>query len=138
MTSSDVLMRLGDYTFSVTSAAYQTLRLNAQYRWAQQDRLATMPAQQWIGPGRQEITLPGIIYPNDATLYPDGQGWRQVALMRDAASQGKPLMLVSGLGEVWGWWCITEVEETRSGPQWRSLARKIDFRLVIVSYGGEP
>jgi len=138
MTSNDVLMQVGDFKFSIPTAAYRRLRLRAEYRWVQQDRLATKPAQQWLGPGRQEIDLPGVIYPNNATLYPDGQGWRQVSLMRDAASQGKPLMLVSGLGEVWGWWCITDVEETRSGPAWRGLARKIDFRLRLVAYGGEP
>lgn len=128
-------MQIGDYPFSIPTAAYQSLRLVADYRWAQQDRLSTRPAQQWIGPGADEITLPGTIHPWDATLYPEGDGWRQVALMRDSAAQGLPLLLVSGLGEVWGRWVITRVEETRSGRTWRGLASEIRFSMTLRTFG---
>ena len=52
-------MRLGQFTFSVDTAAYQELSRTSEYRWASQDRIGQMPALQAVGPGSESINLDG-------------------------------------------------------------------------------
>lgn len=137
MTWTDVLLGLGDdIRFSVATAAHQTLRRRAEYRWLQQDRLGVRPARQFMGPGTETITLDGVIYPLAVHLYPAGDGWDQVTRCRAVAAAGAPLLMTSGLGEVLGWWVITDIEETQA-VGWRGAANKIDFRLELAHYGSE-
>ncbi|WP_170294911.1 phage tail protein [Roseospira navarrensis] len=137
MTSTDVLLGLGDdIRFSVATAAHQTLRRRTEYRWPQQDRLGARPARQFMGPGTETITLDGVIHPLDLRLYPAGDGWDQVPRLRAVAAAGAPLLMTSGLGEVLGWWVITDIEETQA-VGWRGMARTIEFRLELAHYGSE-
>ena len=85
--ASSYLMALGDYRFSLETAAYQELTRSTEYRWQSQDRLRHRPAQQYLGPGREEITLNGMIYPS----FRGGLG--QLDRMRQEAEKGTPLLL---------------------------------------------
>ena len=49
--ASSYLMKLGEYTFSIDSAAYQSLSRTTEFRWRSQARVGRLPAQQFIGPG---------------------------------------------------------------------------------------
>ncbi len=62
MTSS-YMMALGEYRFSIDTAAYQQLQRTTEYRWQSQARVGRLPAQQYVGPGSDSITLNGIIHP---------------------------------------------------------------------------
>jgi len=101
-----VMMALGTFRFGVNRANYQTFTRDAAFRWARQDRLGRAPALQYLGPGAEEISLEGVIYPHFKG------GLRQMELMRAVARQGVPMMLVDGLGWVWQRWAITAVSET--------------------------
>lgn len=124
-----VLLGLGDFRFSMLSAAYDTLRRSTEWRWAKVDRINRMPALQYIGPGAESITLSGTIYPHM------GAGLSQIAAMRAAAGAGTPLPLVSGRGDVIGRWCISRVEETVGAMFADGAARKQDFSLTLDAYG---
>ncbi|WP_449221142.1 phage tail protein [Tistrella mobilis] len=126
-----VMLALGEFRFSIATAAYQTLRRAAGYRWAAIDRIGRRPALQWIGPGAETIDLDGIIYPH----YRGGLG--QVPRLRALAAAGTPQVLVSGLGEVLGRWVVTSVEEsgTRHIPEGAPL--RIDFRISLSIYGDD-
>ena len=49
--ASSYLMKLGEYIFSIDSAAYQSLSRTTEFRWRSQARVGRLPAQQFIGPG---------------------------------------------------------------------------------------
>ena len=128
---SETMMALGLYRFSLSSAAYQELRRSNAYRWQTQERLQRLPAQQFVGLGSETLDLKGIIYPH----YQGGT--KQLDVMRAQAGQGVPLLLVDGLGFIWGQWIILQVDETQTVMLTNGQPRKLEFQLRLARYGGE-
>jgi len=124
-----VMMALGPYRFALSTSAYQQLKRSIEYRWQAQDRIGNNPAMQFIGPGKEQIGFEGVIYPE----FRGGLG--QTESMKRNADIGQPLLLVDGLGRVWGRWVIMQIEETRETFLSNGVPRKISFSMTIVSYG---
>ena len=127
--ASSYLIKLGGYTFSIDSAAYQTLSRTTEYRWRAQPRVGRLPAQQFIGPGEETLSLEGVIYPH----FKGGLG--QLDAMRAEAGKGEPLMLVDGTGRIWQQWVINQVEETHKILFEDGTPRQMEFRLQLSRYG---
>jgi uncharacterized protein len=123
------LYQLGDFQFSLPNGVPQTLDWSADFRWEEQGRLLRDPAQQFIGPGGQTITLDGTLFPG----FSGRQGTMEQ--LRTTARKGEPLMLSDGTGKVHGKWVITQVREGRSVFMAGGLARKIDFNITLAFYG---
>jgi phage protein U len=123
------LFQLGSFQFDLPNGAPQTLDWNADYRWEEQGRLLRDPAQQFIGPGSQTITLDGVLYP--------GFSGRQSTMeqLRGIARAGEPLMFTDGLGRVFGKWAIKQLREGKSTFAPGGGARQIDFSIQLVFYG---
>lgn len=127
-----VMMMLGAYPFMLDTAAYQQLKRVSTYRWQQLDRIGRQPAQQFLGPGADEITLTGEILPHWKG------GYQQINLMRGQARRGDPLVLLEGNGGfVLGDWVILKIEETKSELQADGAPRVIAFSLTLKEYGGD-
>lgn len=135
----DVLITLGDgnaqFRFAIDTAAYQSLQRRTEWRWPAQDRLWNDPARQFTGKGNDEITLEGVILP----AFRGGIG--QIRAMRELAdaalrdgSSARPLLLVTGYGDVLGEWVITGIEEEQPaiGPSGAPLEQR--FRLTLAAY----
>lgn len=127
--SNAVMLALGGYRFSVSTSAYQTLQRSSRYRWQEQSRVGTKPAMQFLGPESDSITLEGEILPHFRG------GLDQVNKMRAEAGQGKPLILTDSFGQVWGKWCIVDINETWDDLTETGLPRFIQFRLTLREYG---
>ena len=125
------LMKLGEYTFSLETAAPARMRRSDSWRWESLPRIGREPASQYLGPGASEIDLEGTIYPH----YKGGLG--QVPALRAEAAQGKPLRLVSGEGENLGLWVVTRLQETGSRAIAGGTPRRIDFELRLRRYGDD-
>lgn len=128
---SETMMALGSYRFSIDSAAYQELKHSQAYRWQTQERLQRRPAMQFVGAGEESIELSGVIYPHFKG------GLDQLDTMRAEASKGQPLLLVDGLGFVWGRWVITQIDEGQSFLQGNGQPLKQSFQLKLVNYGAD-
>lgn len=126
-----VMMMLGPYPFMLHTAAPQTVARRSEYRWEQQDRIGRKPARQFLGAGSDEITLSGEILPHFAG------GYGQLGAMRLLAGRGKPLLLVSGLGDVLGDWVITSVEEEGSEFFADGAPGAVAFTMTIAEYGAD-
>ena len=127
-----VMMKLGDFNFMLSTAAYQRFRRITEYRWPAQERLGREPARQFVGKGNDKIDLDGVIYPEFKG------GLKQVERMRDIAGKGNALRLMtysSRKGENWGRWCIEQIEETQEVFFWDGVPRKIEFHLSLSKYG---
>lgn len=122
------LFQLGSFQFDLPNGVPQTLDYSADYRWEQQDRLLVDPAQQFLGPGTQTITLDGVLFP--------GFSGRQTTMeqLRTLAREGKPQMLTDGLGKVYGKWAIKTVREGKGTFAPGGGARQIDFNVQLVYY----
>jgi phage protein U len=123
-----IMMMLGSFKFSLSTAAYETFSHSTAYRWQAQERFGQLPAQQYTGPGEESITLSGVIFPQLAG------GLHQVDSMRYYGSQGRPLQLVDGNGYVWGKWCILSVDENKEVFFSDGTARKQTFNMKICRY----
>lgn len=128
---ASVMLQLGSFQFGVTTAAYQSLQHNAEWRWPSQDRFGTREALQFVGPGAETISLPGVIYPE----------WRggltRVQQLRDLAAEGKPQLMIDGRGNILGRWVIERVEETQSVFADAGVPRKQEFTLQLRRYHGD-
>lgn len=123
-----VMMQLGSFQFSITTAAYQELSRRTAYRWAQQDLYGRLPGLQFTGPGEDTMTLPGVIYPE----YRGGTG--QLNQMRSLAGRGTPLMMVSGVGQIMGRWVIESVDEKQAAFFAYGVPRKQEFTLQLKRF----
>lgn len=127
----NVMMKLGAFTFSVNTAAYDEFSRTSAFRWQGQERYGQFPAQQYTGPGEDTITLSGDIYPN----YAGGLG--QLNAMRFEAGKGMPLFLVDGRGFIWGKWVIKSVHESQTTFFADGVPRKQSFSLELTRYGND-
>jgi len=124
-----VMMALGDYRYSLPSATYKSLERVHNWRWASKERLGRVPAQEYLGPGEETISMEGTIYP----YFKGGLG--QINLMREEAGKGEPLTLVDGLGFVWGEYCIKRISERQQHLDANGIPRRQDFSITLIAYG---
>ncbi|PID40337.1 MAG: phage tail protein [Proteobacteria bacterium] len=124
-------MALGEFRFAMDSAAYREFSRTTSWNWPAQERMGKRPARQFTGPGQDEITLAGTIYPH----FRGGLG--QIKAMRDEANKGEPLILVDGLGHVWGKWVILSIEEQQGEHLGNGVPLRQDFRIKLAAYGDD-
>ena len=104
-----VILTLGPVAFGVSTTVYQRLRRTTAYRWPALERAGRWPARQFTGPGNDQITIDGVVMPT----YRGSVG--AVDAPRELAMTGEPQQMSAGTGEVFGFWCLAQVEEDRSG-----------------------
>lgn len=129
MTKPKTMMKLGNYKFGMDTAAYQELKRTSAYRWTPQNRVGQHPALQYTGPDQETVELTGEIYP----VHKGGTG--QLDDMRKRALTGQPMILVDGLGNAWGKFCIEEIQETQAIFLPGGIPKKQSFTLRLVRYG---
>jgi phage protein U len=122
------LFQLGNFQFDIPNGVPQTLERTAEYRWENQDRLMRAPAVQFLGPGTQEITLDGVLFP--------GFSGKQttVETLRTLAEKGEAQMLTDGNGRVWGRWVIRNLREGLGVFAPGGGARQITFSVTLMRY----
>ena len=127
-----VMMMLGSYPFMLDTAAFQELKRSSEYRWQKMDRSGRKPAQQYLGPGADEISLSGEILPH----WKGGYG--QIDAMRAEAARGKPLTLIDGAGGyVLGQWVIRRIDQTHTELAADGSPHVIAFSLALSEYGAD-
>lgn len=122
------LFQLGSFQFDLPNGVPQTLDRTAEYRWELQDRLLRDPAAQFLGPGSQQITLDGVLFPG----FSGGQATMET--LRELGAKGEAQMLTDGLGKVYGKWAITRVQEGLGTFAPGGGARQISFNISLVRY----
>jgi phage protein U len=123
-----VMMTLGQFQFGIATAAYQELNRATEWRWPAQERFMQGQALQYVGPGGDTITLPGVIYPE----YRGGFG--QLSAMRTVADKGEPLTMIDGSGTVKGRWVIERLEEKQETFAAQGMPRKQEFTLSLRKF----
>lgn len=124
----NIMMQLGTFQFCIQTAVYQELTRKTEYKWPSQHRFGQRPSRQFVGVGDETIQLPGIIYPE----YRGGFG--QIDRMRAMASMGQPLLLVDGLGKLWGQYVIESIDEKQSLFAAFGAPRKMEFNISLARF----
>lgn len=138
------ILRLGSFIFSVSTATYERLSREDEWRWVPQERLNNTPAEQFTGWGSTTISLEGTIYPLFTPLTVSDKngnvtivGTNQLEAIRAVANLAQPQTLVDGRGKVFGQFVIVKLHEGQEYILDNGAPRKQDFRLDIRSYGGD-
>ncbi|UAT42124.1 phage tail protein [Escherichia fergusonii] len=101
-----VMMMLGDFAFSIDTTAYNQLTREATWRWSEQERIGKQDLLQYTGKPGRTVRLEGESH----AFFRKGVG--PVNDLFALADQAKPLQLVSGEGDVLGWWVVTDFTDT--------------------------
>lgn len=121
-----MMMALGLFVFSMETMAYQELQRDTQWRHPSSSRVGARPAHQYIGPGPDQISLPGV-------LLPQLSGSRlSLDVLREMANTGQAWVLVDGTGRVYGAWIIEQLTEGHSLFFRDGAPRRIEFTVSIT------
>ena len=126
---SFVMMALGAYRFAVDNGGFDKVQRSTAWRWPSQERIGVRPAQQFMGPGSDKMTISGTIFPH----FKGGIG--QVSAMRLQAGLGLSLDLIDGNGFYYGPWCILSIDEGTSIFLPDGTPRKIEFSVELEAAG---
>ncbi|UAA38226.1 phage tail protein [Paraneptunicella aestuarii] len=120
-----MMMLLGQYHFSVDTAAYQSKSRTTSYRWGKQERLAVDPGLQFVGPGDDSISIEGVVYPH----YKGGLA--QLERMREEAGKGRSLLLIEGTGTILGRWVIESISENQTEFTKFGTPKRVNFTMSL-------
>ncbi|WP_313410578.1 phage tail protein [Stutzerimonas kunmingensis] len=120
-----MMMALGMFVFGLDTLAYQELQRQTDWRHPSTSRIGARPARQFVGPGDDAITLPGVLL---AELAGDQASLDE---LREMADTGKAYALVEGTGKVYGQFVIESLSEGRTLFFRDGAARRIEFTLAL-------
>jgi phage protein U len=120
-----MMLSLGQFVFSIQTAAYQQLERASEWRHSANQRVGARPAAQYVGPGEDTITLEGLLLPE---LTGDRSNLDQ---LRDMAATGSACPLVDGSGVVYGAWVLTRLNETSTLFFADGTPRRVEFTLAL-------
>ncbi|MCB2255373.1 phage tail protein [Pseudomonas chlororaphis] len=120
-----MMMALGMFVFSLSTAAYQELQRQTEWRHASTSRIGAPPALQFLGRGDDKITLPGIILPELAGSV------LSLDALRLMANTGKAWPMVEGSGRIYGLWVIESLSETKTLFFRDGTPRRLEFTINL-------
>lgn len=130
-----MLMIYGQTPFMAKDVPFDRLERDRQWNWASNNRVNNTPAYQYIGKGEESISLSGILMPEYTA------GALSLENFRKMADQGMPFLLMTGYGQVYGYYFLDSIKETHSEYEGSGIAQKIEFSLSLrkaddeVSFG---
>lgn len=122
-------MGMGPFRFQMAKMAYEDLERRTAARWPVQERIGRRPALQFIGPDVGELNIRGTIYPE----YTGGLA--QVEGIAAACEAGQKMMVVSGVGRVFGMYVLLEMVDRGSFTTQNGTPRKVEFEVNLRRYG---
>ncbi|MCP1116932.1 phage tail protein [Robbsia andropogonis] len=120
-----MLMSLDQFVFSLTTAPFQELQRQRNWKHRTSPRIGARDASQFTGPGDDTITLTGLIAPE---TIGSSASLDRLARMAD---DGDAYVLVDGLGNVYGAYVIESLNETQTYHTKEGIPRRIDFTLTL-------
>ncbi len=124
-------MALGPYAFEGHGFGFDGISSKLNTEWSQIKLAGAYDAQQWLGPGHEEVTIKGVIF--DESFG----GLGSLKGIRGAAVAGIPLMMVSLGGNILGNMAVQSVTEEQSFIDHLGRPRKDAYSIVMKRYDGQ-
>lgn len=123
-----MLLTLGLFVFGVQSAPFDTISRSNGWRWPSNDRTGADQVYQYTGRDEETISLAG-------TLMPEFSGGpSNIEQLRTMADAGEPYLMMSGSGQIYGYYIITDLSENGSYLLADGTAQKIEFSMTLKRY----
>lgn len=120
------MLSLGMFQFGIETLAYQEFVRLSEYRHAATERLGARPAFQFLGPGAETVSLPGVLIPEltgtTTTLNE----------LREMAEPGDAYPMVASDGRVMGQFIIQKVDERQSIFLPGGVPRRVEFAIDLM------
>ncbi|WP_445115010.1 phage tail protein [Acinetobacter sp. WZC-1] len=122
-----MLMSLGQFIFKTDTLSFTEIQRQRSWNYAENSVAKGRSKKQYIGPGTDTITLPGLIYEE----YGFGTRFSldELAAM---ASTGQGFVLMDGNGYLYGVYIIDSIDETKSILLDNGVPRKVDYTLKLT------
>lgn len=124
-----VMMQLGDFTFSIDELAYNSMKTDFAWSWAEQGRIGKQDLLQYTGKSAPTRTLDGEAH---ASLGSSIGALKSLSQLGDLA---QPLLMVSGYGDVLGYWVVVSVSSNTRTFLPGGSARHATFSMTLKFYG---
>jgi phage protein U len=118
-------MALGGFTFRALGFSFGTQEIELSTPWAEIDVCYRLAALQWTGPKSDSFAIKGVIFEEAFG------GLSSLDGIRDAASNGEPLMLVTFSGKVHGRHAVQQVSQERDYIRYDGLARRVSYSIQL-------
>lgn len=137
-----VMMALGGFQFSMSTAQYQRLKTSMSWRWAKYDRHGRKPGKQFQGADSGVKTFDISIYPQSS------RDLEIIDTIRAIGDEGKPLRLIAGAlkrfngqttgaGLDLGLWVMEKLDVDEGEFLDNGIALEIKASLSISEYGDD-
>ncbi len=121
-------MMLGGYAFEALGFGYQGVKRKVSTPWVEISVGQTLNPQQWTGPTSDEVTIQGVLFPEEFG------GQSQLDGIIAASMAGTEMMLVSGdavEGVIRGMFTVQSVEEDQSYHDARGAPRRNAYVISL-------
>jgi uncharacterized protein len=118
-------MSLGLFMFSLPTIVFQDLKHKRDVRYAANERIGNPDAWQFIGPGRESISLSGN------TAHGINRPSLSYALLNRMMQAGKAYPLIDGLGNVYGQYIILSIDTGKGNFRKFGQPIKTDFTIEL-------
>ncbi|AXS39280.1 phage tail protein [Breoghania sp. L-A4] len=122
----------GAFAFQALGFSYTDVARRLSTPWAKVAVAQRLDAQQWTGPGEDEVSIKGVLFPEEFG------GGASLDGLRAAALVGVPLMLVSLGGRVFGYHTIQGIDEDRGFHDAFGAPRRNAYVIKLLRYTGSP
>ncbi len=123
------MMALGPFRFGIGTAAYEDLARSRGWVWAEQEVVGAAPKLQFTGPRAETVQLRGTIL---SALSTGGRA--QLEAMAIFADRGKPMLMVSGPGLIFGFYVIEGIDQADSKFNDMGAPKKVEFTITLKKY----
>ena len=125
-------MMLGGFAFEGLGFGYQGVKRKVNTPWVEIPVGQTLNPQQWTGPTSDEVTISGVLFPEEFG------GQSQLDGIIAASMAGTEMMLVTGdaaQGVIQGLFTVQSVEEDRSYINRCGEAGRNDYSITLKRSG---
>lgn len=130
-TSSRIMLSWGGFEFSIDTVAYNQLERTQEWRWAEQALIGKGDILQYTGKAAREVTLTGDTH----ARFRNGRGISAIDDLFELADKAEPQLLVSSLGDIFGYWVATRHSDTTSSFSPGGGGKTRGFTIGFRFYG---
>jgi len=120
-----MMMTLGLNIFKLSTLPYQSVTRTVDYNWAQNNRLGSRPASQFLGIQKESMVLTGQLMSGVTG------GQSSLTALQSMADSGRAWPLIEGTGIIYGMFIIESINNISTQLLSNGQAREITFTIKL-------